>query len=295
MKKPFISLPVELLFLIASFLETEQDISSLARTCQKCYIPLNSFLYQHNSLNLGGSALLWAAQSGMESTARISIQSGAHAGVTDIHEHYKTPLFWAACKDYESVVKFLLEIEHVDANCKESNGETPLLAAAQHGHEAVVKLLLETGRVDADSKYTYETPLFRAAYEGHEAVVKLLLETGRVNLQPKDDPNGWTPLYVAAWNGHEAVVKLLLATEDIGADSKDSNGWTPLLRAAQNGHEAVVESLLATGQVDVQPEEGASGWTPLSVATQNGHEAVAELLQSHFVWTEWRSFCNRAG
>lgn len=58
MEKAFIDLPVELLFLIASFLEVERDIDSLARTCQKYYSYLNAFLYQHNSLNRGSSALL---------------------------------------------------------------------------------------------------------------------------------------------------------------------------------------------------------------------------------------------
>jgi ankyrin repeat protein len=289
MEKAFIHLPDELLLLIASFLEKEKDISSLSRTCRKCYPPLNSFLYHHNSWNLGSSALLWAGQRGMEGTARICIRNGAHVGVTDIHDYDRTPLFWAACNGYEAVVKLLLETGRVNADSKDSRGETPLLAAAKHGHEAVVKLLLDTGRVDVNSKCAYETPLFRAAYYGHEAVVKLLLETGHVDLQPKDDPNGWTPLYFAAWHGYEAVVKHLLATEGVDADSKDSNGWTPLLRAAQEGHEAVVECLLETGHV--QPEEGPGGWTPLSVATQNGHEAVVELLQ----WSEWRSFWNRAG
>ncbi|KAJ9475960.1 hypothetical protein VN97_g13233, partial [Penicillium thymicola] len=183
MEKAFIHLPKELLFLIASFLENEKDISSLSRTCRECYLPLNSFLYHHNSLNLGSSALLWAAQRGMERTARICIRNGAHVGVTDIHDHNRTPLFWAACKGYEAVVKLLLETGRVNADSKDSHSETPLLAAAQHGHEAVVKLLLDTGRVDVNSKCAYETPLFRAAYYGHEAVVKLLLETGHVDLQ----------------------------------------------------------------------------------------------------------------
>ncbi|KAJ9480524.1 hypothetical protein VN97_g13034, partial [Penicillium thymicola] len=182
MKKAFIHLPEELLFLIASFLEKEKDISSLSRTCRKCYLPLNSFLYHHNSL-LGSSALLWAAQRGMEVTARFCIQNGAHVEVTDIHDHDRTPLFWAACKGYEAVVKLLLETGRVNADSKDSHSETPLLAAAQNGHEAVVKLLLDTGSVDVNSKCAYETPLFRAAYHGHEAVVKLLLKTGHVDLQ----------------------------------------------------------------------------------------------------------------
>ncbi|KAJ5346217.1 hypothetical protein N7452_004221 [Penicillium brevicompactum] len=195
-KKAFIHLPGELLFLVARFLEKEKDISSLSRTCRKCYLPLKSFLYHHDSL-LGSSALLWAAQRGMEMTARICIGNGAYVEVTDIHDHDRTPLFWAACKGYKAVVKLLLETGQVNADSKDSRRATPLLVAAQNGHEAVVKLLLDTGRVDVNSKCAYQTSLFLAAYYGHEAVMKLLLETGHVDLQLKDDPFGWIPLYVA--------------------------------------------------------------------------------------------------
>jgi Ankyrin repeats (3 copies) len=59
---------------------------------------------------------------------------------------------------------------------KDSYGRTPLWWAAEKGHEAVVKLLLETGKADVDSKDTEHgrTPLSWAAANGHEAVVKLL-------------------------------------------------------------------------------------------------------------------------
>ncbi|OKP09891.1 Ankyrin repeat domain-containing protein 50 [Penicillium subrubescens] len=180
-----------------------------------------NYSMKQNALNQKSSALLWAAERGIEATAVISISNGSHIEITDIHG--RTPLFWAAYNGHEAVVKILLDTESVDADIKDSKGETPLLAAAQHGHAAVVKLLLETRRVDVNSKVGYETPLFRAAWEGREAVVKLLLETELVDLHSKDDPNGWTPLYVAAWHGHELVVKLFLATGCVDADSKDSN------------------------------------------------------------------------
>ena len=86
--------------------------------------------------------------------------------------------------------------------------QTPLWRAAEKGHEAVVKLLLEKG-ADVESKDKYgRTPLWRAAAHGHEAVVKLLLEKG-ADVESKDGSDGRTPLSWATANGHKAVMKLL--------------------------------------------------------------------------------------
>jgi hypothetical protein len=117
----------------------------------------------------------------------------------------KTPLWWAAAKGHEAIVKLLLE-KGADIDSKDNNNQTPLSWAAAEGHEAVVKLLLKKG-ADADSKTNgRRTPLSRAAAYGHEAVVKLLLEKG-ANVDSEDND---TPLSWAAARGHKAVVKLLL-------------------------------------------------------------------------------------
>lgn len=83
MRNPYVHLPEELLRLVACFTVVERDISSLARTCTYYYSSLNAFLYQHNSLQRGSSALLWAAKWGMEKTARISIENNADADSKD--------------------------------------------------------------------------------------------------------------------------------------------------------------------------------------------------------------------
>ncbi|MCJ1474761.1 hypothetical protein MMC13_003421 [Lambiella insularis] len=59
----------------------------------------------------------------------------------------------------------------VVADSKDEDGRTPLWQAAERGHEAVVKLLLGREHVAADSKDIYgRTPLWWAAQGGHEAV-----------------------------------------------------------------------------------------------------------------------------
>jgi ankyrin repeat protein len=157
----------------------------------------------------------------------------------------QTPLWWAAEKGYETVVKLLLE-KGADVESKDNDDNTPLLLTAEKGHEAVVKLLLEKGAdVESKTRYHDHTPLSFAARNGHEAVVKLLLDKG-ADVESKSRFYGFTPLLMAAWKGHEAVVTLLL---EKGADveSRSDSGQTPLLWAAEYGHEAVMKLLLEKG------------------------------------------------
>jgi Ankyrin repeats (3 copies) len=87
----------------------------------------------------------------------------------------RTPLWWAAQRGHEAVVKLLVARDDVAADSNDNDGRTPLSGAAGGGHEAVVKLLVARDDVAADSKDKLgRTPLSGAAEGGHEAVVKLL-------------------------------------------------------------------------------------------------------------------------
>ncbi|KAI9763674.1 MAG: hypothetical protein M1839_006322, partial [Geoglossum umbratile] len=229
-----------------------------------------------NAIDEDGRTPLWlAAEKRHEAIVKLLLaKDGVDINSKDF-EYGQTPLSRAAGGGHEAVVKLLLAKDGVDINPKDFEyGQTPLSRAAGGGHEAVVKLLLETGKVDVDSKYSGgQTPLSWAAGGGHEAVVKLLLETGKVDVDSKDK-GGQTPLSWAARGGHEAVVKLLLETGKVDVDSKDKGGQTPLSWAARGGHEAVAKLLLETGKVDVDSKD-KGGRTPLSWAARGGHEAVA--------------------
>ncbi|RYP68349.1 hypothetical protein DL771_006735 [Monosporascus sp. 5C6A] len=74
----------------------------------------------------------------------ISVNSKDNSG--------RTPLWWAAAKGHEAVVKLLIERDDVEADSKDESGQTPLSWAAANGHEAVVKLLVKRDDVEADSK-----------------------------------------------------------------------------------------------------------------------------------------------
>ncbi|KAJ4183501.1 hypothetical protein NW759_017070, partial [Fusarium solani] len=192
----------------------------------------------------------------------------------------RTPLWWAAAKGHEAVVRLLLDRgAHTEAADKD--GWTPLWRAAANGHEAVVRLLLDRGAHTEAADKNGRTLLWRATKNGHEAIVRLLLEKGAHT--EAADKDGWTPLSRAAANGHEAIVRLLL---DRGAhtEAADKDGWTPLWRAAANGHEAVVRLLLDRGA----HTEAADGYgrTLLSWAAEGGHETVVRLLLDRGAYTE---------
>ncbi|KAH7215363.1 hypothetical protein DER44DRAFT_158228 [Fusarium oxysporum] len=88
----------------------------------------------------------------------------------------------------------------IDIDGEDSDGQTPLWWAAERGHEAVVRLLLDRGaHTEVADKWERRTPLFWAADRGHEAVVQLLLEwSASVEAADKD---GRTPLLCAVAQG----------------------------------------------------------------------------------------------
>ncbi|KAB8078097.1 hypothetical protein BDV29DRAFT_20553 [Aspergillus leporis] len=59
---PLAYMSTELLLLVATFLNPEKDINSLAQTNVQLYSLLNSYRYRHNSLKSASSALPWAAE-----------------------------------------------------------------------------------------------------------------------------------------------------------------------------------------------------------------------------------------
>jgi len=70
------------------------------------------------------------------------------------------------------LVKMLLEGQaRVDLKDPKSR-ETPLFLAAKRGHETVVKLLLEV-KADVNLGDYSQVPLFVAVEGGHESIVKL--------------------------------------------------------------------------------------------------------------------------
>ena len=185
-----------------------------------------------------------------------------------------TPLIWAARYGHEEVVRFLLQIKHIQPDQPNANsGRTALSWAAGNGHEGVVRLFLgprfvnpeSIGRrwgkaarvagrlfgkrsVNPDSSCKFvRTPLSWAAENGHEGIVKILLERKDVNPE-SSNYFGRTPLSFAAENGYEGIVKLILERKNVNPDSSNHSGLTPLSLAAEQCSQRGSPSVLSQDQ-----------------------------------------------
>lgn len=193
-----LSLPPELLALVATFLEKDSDINTLSQVNRSLYSFYILLLYQRNARSGNGSALLWAAKQGIRATAEKSIWFGKCDANNTIDESGLNALIWAAREGHEDLVRLLLALletgSQVDVNFKDSNGRTAISWAAENGLDIVVKLLLETDLVDLEMRDDLlMSPLSYAAEKGHGAVVKRFLAMDIENLDRKDF-TGSTPL-----------------------------------------------------------------------------------------------------
>lgn len=210
-----LSLPNELLVLVAENLTTTKDLNTLIRTNRRLWSLLTSRL---NALALekkdGVAPLHWAVINHHGPLVLLLLRLGV---TVDIREDVESgaPIHWGAKHGHEEMVRILLSNGADIAVCNDFN-ETPLHWAAAFGNLRMVGLLLE----EAKTKNCYVdmrdlrggTALDWAARYGYVDVCKCLLEWGAdVNLK---DTFGWTAGRSAEASGHEEVAKLLRERED---------------------------------------------------------------------------------
>ncbi|KAF3188341.1 hypothetical protein TWF788_001017 [Orbilia oligospora] len=120
------------------------------------------------------------------------------------------PLNIACYSGSEGAVKLLLK-NGADIDAKDNNSRTPLFRAASRGYNNLLKIFLADKRVDVDAKNHYNlTPLSVAARRGHKEAVRTLLATASVDLEIKDDVFGGSPLWWAKREGHHDTAELLV-------------------------------------------------------------------------------------
>ncbi|KAF5228486.1 hypothetical protein FAUST_11033 [Fusarium austroamericanum] len=250
--------------------------------------------HSNDSLPQGTSLVHVMSRYGVAGALGVILERADQVGINidGKDSNGRTPLWWAAERGHEAVVRLLLDWG-ADIEAANEDSQMPLLKAAlrgykdimplrgqmllgwvfKRGYDAVMWLLLNRGVVTNAADGDGQTPLLSASLTGHEAVVRLLLN--RDASIKAADKNGRTPLWWAALKGHKDIVRLLL---DWGADieAADKNGQTPLWGASSTGHEAVMRLLLDRGaNIEAADKDGQ---TSLLLAAQYGHEAVLRLL-----------------
>jgi len=142
----------------------------------------------------------------------------------------------------------LLRRDDISPDKPDNYGRSPLWGAASKGHEGVVKILLGRDDVDPDKpNINSRTPLWWAARHGHEGVVKLLL--ARDVSPDKPDRYGQTPVFWAAENGHKGVIALLQPPEPATPSCHKGAGPSPsLLLSVIDYPDAISAMVAATPQ-----------------------------------------------
>ncbi|HEV8490968.1 MAG TPA: ankyrin repeat domain-containing protein [Candidatus Angelobacter sp.] len=225
--------------------------------------------------------------------------------------HNKTPLHWAAEKNYPELAE-LLVTAGADINAEVSWGMTPLQWAANMGSRDVAKILLAHGAAP-------QLNMWAAAGLGMLDVVQSFWDsalpstlkpgadqTRARDLSPQSGKSGqpgdpglgdgkWgkaappesyaklvsDAFYIAARNGHVEVAKFLL---EKGADinCRGFFGAPGLHWAAIHGHKTMVEFLIGHG-ADLTLRDQQFNSTALGWALEGNHTEIAELLKARGV------------
>jgi ankyrin repeat protein len=273
--------PVEsaVLALTLCFLHDDALVESALQGAYTALYDWNDYYYLYFPIT--GTGLHVAAMWGLPITTKALLSNVNKVDVNAQNSNGQTALMLAAKNGHKEVVEVLLATGKAEINAQSKNAQTALVLAAENGYKEVAELLLATGKVETNDARDKNglTALTRAALLGEKEVVELLLATGKVEINAQDK-YGCTALMQAARWGHKEVVELLLATVKVEINAQDTEGWTALMLAAMRGYQEVVGLLLATGKVEIDAQDYKER-TALMWAAEKGHEDVVELLEEY--------------
>lgn len=204
-------------------------------------------------------------------------------------------LFWACSLSDTSLLRRLIQVDCIDPNQQNGQGQSPCSYTARYGYESAIRELLLTGVINLDSiDMTGCTPLLRAVQGGHTSIVREIL--GAYDIPPRSsygvrmynnrflnidfaDPHGRTALSYATQLGSSECVRLLL---DFKASPQfaDEKQRTPLMYAAMTRRADIVRLLFDSFLYHVNNPNfsDVEGRDALSYAAERGTSEILRIL-----------------
>ncbi|KAF7180842.1 hypothetical protein CNMCM7691_010133 [Aspergillus felis] len=261
-----LSLPTEILCLIAEHIESLQTLTALARVNRRLNLIFDPALYQLDARHSPSAAVSWAAERGMTHLLQKSVDYGA-----EIPVHSQIGQLSIS----ERRVVYGKIIHHRFTNCPPPH---PLCLAVQNGHEEIARILLARGcdpNMETPDRYSL---LSLAVIRGHAGLVKMLLSL--CVDQKSRVPTHNSPIQIAAFQGNETIVGLLLHR------SSQRLHHTNELRdasecALKEDHKSIIYQLVEYGVNLNMAFPDWSGKTPLVWASEQGDVDLVKLFLSH--------------
>ncbi len=194
----------------------------------------------------GNTPLHLAAREGDEESVDLLLQRGADVNIQnqqgyaapfifpgpeydpDLDGGY-TPLHLASLMGHENTVERLLQVQGIQINIADKDGETPIFHASKKGYTNIVKRFLAEQTIDVNVRNNKgQTPLHYAAWEGRDEVAKQLLERKEIDVNVRENIQGCTALLWAVSRGHVEIVKHFSKKADVDFTIGDNRGITPL-------------------------------------------------------------------
>jgi ankyrin repeat protein len=286
-ESPLMTLPNELFFEVASYLEGFKDLNSLLRATRLLRTLFNPLLYRRAVAaddTVREDIVSWVISRYRATSLRLLLDNGLSIDQRPSKywpDNGMLRLLCAFGHDECSVPMARLLIERgADTDAKDPrDAATVLHVAARAGAYGIAELLLAHGAdVNAADK-NGNTSLHHASKQ-NAGMVNLLIAHGAAVNAPNND--GDTPLLLTNWSNYRAVMPVLLA-HGADAGAHNNNGMTPLHEAARyfvsDDHE-LAKSLLEHGAaVNATDKEGL---TPLHWATKS-HSPQRTLFMVKFL------------
>ena len=139
----------------------------------------------------------------------------------------RTPLHNACYLGCMDIIKYLALVNSIPS-LPDIDGVLPIQVSCLRGHLDIVRFLIDEQHCDPNCKDANDSSLLHSAsYAGHINLVQYLITERDSNPAITDNMLA-TPLHVACDQGHIDVVRLLLQDRRVDALSLDKYGWSPV-------------------------------------------------------------------